>query len=180
MMNNVYGFDDFCLITESKMHGAFTDKDRRKFREKLQHNIVVFKYIKLDNTIRRARGTLIKRYLPPIKGTGVEKPDYQFVYYDIEKKGWRSFRDFKFIKVISETPDKSEEAREKTKLRDVKSHAEIEKEKKEMEEKEKSKKPEKSEKSEKSEKKKIDIHKETKKPEPKKPDKDKDKKEKEE
>ena len=174
MMNNVYGFDDFCLITESKLHGAFTDKDRRKFREKLQHNIVVFKYIKLDNTIRRARGTLIKRYLPPIKGTGVEKPEYQFVYYDIEKKGWRSFRDFKFIKVIKETPDKAEEAREKTKLRDVKSHAEIEKEKKEMEEKEKS------EKSEKLEKKKIDIHKETKKPEPKKTDKDKDKKEKEE
>lgn len=173
-MNNVYGFDDFCLITESKMHGAFTDKDRRKFREKLQHNIVVFKYIKLDNTIRRARGTLIKRYLPPIKGTGVEKPDYQFVYYDIEKKGWRSFRDFKFIKVISETPDKAEETREKTKLRDVKSHAEIEKEKKDMEEKEKSEKPEKSEK------KKIDMHKETKKPEPKKTDKDKDKKEKEE
>ena len=59
---------------------------------KMRRGIVTFSFKKADGTIREARGTLRRSLLPPTKGTGIKPSPLVFVYYDVEKCGWRSFR----------------------------------------------------------------------------------------
>ena len=99
------------ILNESKsvgkikkiLRGSLGSSDKAAMRKLLRHNIVIFKFIKRDGSLRRAKGTLHPSYLPPLRG-GSPKPEHQFVYYDIEKSHWRSFRTFKFIKVIDVKP----------------------------------------------------------------------------
>lgn len=98
-------FKQYCLNEASvkgikkKIHGVLKRKDRERMRRLLRHNIVTFKFKKKNGDLRRAVGTLIPSYLPPLKG-GSPKPEHQMVYYDMEKEHWRSFRSFSFIKII--------------------------------------------------------------------------------
>lgn len=59
---------------------------------KMRRGIVTFTYKKADGTIREARGTLRRSLLPPTKGTGIKPSPLVFVYYDVDKCGWRSFK----------------------------------------------------------------------------------------
>lgn len=59
----------------------------RMIREEVQ-----FKYMKADGTTRIARGTLKEDMLPPIKGVSRNTSESVQVYYDTEKKSWRSFK----------------------------------------------------------------------------------------
>ena len=100
---NIIDFKTF--VNEAKrLSGSLVMKDRKKMRRLLRENILTFKFQKRDGTIRRAIGTLFPDLLPPIKGTGGPKPEYQMVYYDLEKLEWRSFRSFKFIKIVKSVP----------------------------------------------------------------------------
>ena len=74
-------------------------------RELMRDGVAHFSYYKLGGSYRRAFGTRNKEILHRYKPTGMEAvPAYDehfkkvrfeagyFVYYDIEKRGWRQFR----------------------------------------------------------------------------------------
>lgn len=103
--------DDF-FLNEAKLskkdikktlRGTLGRTDRAMLRKLLRHNIVTFKFVKRDESIRKAKGTLYPSYLPALRG-GAPKPEHQFVYYDLDKHHWRSFRTFTFIKVLDIKP----------------------------------------------------------------------------
>lgn len=138
-MRNLFTYDSF--IVEKKtikhpFHGSLNREERNEFIEKLQKNIIVFRYKKRDGSIRKAEGTLHPKFLPPPKSDKeFVRPEYQIVYYDIEKKSWRSFRSFEFVEILSTRPalSKREDDEEKKKLK-AKAEEESKKVKKEKKE----------------------------------------------
>ena len=70
-----------------------------RFRQWLSEGLVSFTYLKKDNSIRDARGTLCDLLIPredmpkdQRQTTNDKRPNYAIVnYYDIDKKAWRSF-----------------------------------------------------------------------------------------
>lgn len=99
--------DFFSYINESsvkklkkELHGVLHREDRKRMRAELKDNIITFKFVKRNGEIRKAHGTLHPDFLPPPRG-GAPKPEKQMVYYDLDKKHWRSFRSYKFIKILN-------------------------------------------------------------------------------
>ena len=118
-MHNLITYDIF-LVEKKKtlhpFHGSLNREERNEFIEKLQKNIIIFRYKKRDGSIRKAEGTLHPKFLPPPKSDQeFVRPEYQIVYYDLDKKSWRSFRSFEFVEILSERPalSKREEDEEK-------------------------------------------------------------------
>ena len=136
LMRNLFTYDNFIVEkkkTHHPFHGSLNREERNEFIEKLQKNIVIFRYKKRDGSIRKAEGTLHPKYLPPAKSDKeFVRPEYQIVYYDLEKKSWRSFRSFEFVEILSTRPalSKREDDEEKKKLK-AKAEEESKKEKKE-------------------------------------------------
>lgn len=61
-------------------------------KRKMRRGVVTFTYKKVDGTVRTACGTLKADMLPQTLGTG-KKPSHEvLVYFDIDRKSWRSFR----------------------------------------------------------------------------------------
>ena len=120
-MNNLATYDNFIVEkkkTHHPFHGSLNREERNEFIEKLQKNIIVFRYKKRDGSIRKAEGTLHPKFLPPAKSDKeFVRPEYQIVYYDLEKKSWRSFRSFEFVEILSTRPalSKREDDEEKKK-----------------------------------------------------------------
>ena len=135
-MNNLTAYEIFIVEkkkTHHPFHGSLNREERNEFIEKLQKNIIVFRYKKRDGSIRKAEGTLHPKFLPPAKSDmEFVRPEYQIVYYDLEKKSWRSFRSFEFVEILSTRPalSKREDEEEKNKLK-VKAEEESKKVKKE-------------------------------------------------
>ena len=136
LMRNLFTYDSFVVekkTTKNPFHGSLNREERNEFIEKLQKNIIVFRYKKRDGSIRKAEGTLHPKFLPPPKSDKeFVRPEYQIVYYDLEKKSWRSFRSFEFVEILSTRPalSKREDDEEKKKLK-AKAEEESKKEKKE-------------------------------------------------
>ena len=136
LMHNLFTYDNFIVEkkkTHHPFHGSLNREERNEFIEKLQKNIIVFRYKKRDGSIRKAEGTLHPKFLPPAKSDKeFVRPEYQIVYYDLEKKSWRSFRSFEFVEILSTRPalSKREDDEEKKKLK-AKAEEESKKEKKE-------------------------------------------------
>ena len=107
-MRNLFTYDNFIVEKKKTLHpfhGSLNREERNEFIEKLQKNIIVFRYKKRDGSIRKAEGTLHPKYLPPPKSDKeFVRPEYQIVYFDIDKKDWRSFRSFEFIEILSTRP----------------------------------------------------------------------------
>ena len=122
-MRNLFTYDNFIVEKKKTLHpfhGSLNREERNEFIEKLQKNIIVFRYKKRDGSIRKAEGTLHPKFLPPPKSDKeFVRPEYQIVYYDIEKKSWRSFRSFEFVEILSTRPalSKREDDEEKKKLK---------------------------------------------------------------
>ena len=122
-MNNIITYDNF--IVEKKkshhpFHGSLNREERNEFIKKLQKNIIVFRYKKRNGSIRKAEGTLHPKFLPPPKSDKeFVRPEYQIVYYDLDKKSWRSFRSFEFVEILSTRPalSKREEDEETKKMK---------------------------------------------------------------
>lgn len=137
-MNNLTAYENFIVEkkkTHHPFHGSLNREERNEFIEKLQKNIIVFRYKKRDGSIRKAEGTLHPKFLPPAKSDKeFIRPEYQIVYYDLEKKSWRSFRSFEFVEILSTRPalSKREDEEEKKKLK-AKAEEESKKTKKEKE-----------------------------------------------
>lgn len=123
LMNNLVTYENFIVekkTTHHPFHGSLNREERNEFIEKLQKNIVVFRYKKRDGSIRKAEGTLHPKFLPPPKSDKeFVRPEYQIVYYDLDKKSWRSFRSFEFVEILSTRPalSKIEDDEEKKKLK---------------------------------------------------------------
>lgn len=123
LMNNLVTYENFIVekkTTHHPFHGSLNREERNEFIEKLQKNIVVFRYKKRDGSIRKAEGTLHPKFLPPPKSDKeFVRPEYQIVYYDLDKKSWRSFRSFEFVEILSIRPvlSKREDDEEKKKLK---------------------------------------------------------------
>ena len=123
LMRNLFTYDSFVVekkTTKHPFHGSLKREERNEFIEKLQKNIIVFRYKKRDGSIRKAEGTLHPKFLPPPKSDKeFVRPEYQIVYYDLEKKSWRSFRSFEFVEILSTRPalSKREDDEEKKKLK---------------------------------------------------------------
>ena len=140
LMRNLFTYDNFIVEkkkTHHPFHGSLNREERNEFIERLQKNIIVFRYKKRDGSIRKAEGTLHPKYLPPAKSDKeFVRPEYQIVYYDLEKKSWRSFRSFEFVEILSTRPalSKREDEEEKKKKLKAKAEAESKKIKKEKDE----------------------------------------------
>ena len=161
LMNNLVTYENFIVekkTTHHPFHGSLNREERNEFIEKLQKNIVVFRYKKRDGSIRKAEGTLHPKFLPPPKSDAeFVRPEYQIVYYDLDKKSWRSFRSFEFVEILSTRPalSKREDDEEKKKLK-AKEEEETKKVKKEDDVEKEVEKDEKDEKDEKVEEKEKD------------------------
>ena len=122
-MNNLLTYDIFLLEKKTKkehrpFHGSLTRAERNEFIKKLQKNIIVFRYKKKNDTIRKAEGTLHPKFLPPPKSDKeIVRPEYQMVYYDFDRKDWRSFRSFEFIEILSTRPALSKKEEEEWELK---------------------------------------------------------------
>ena len=127
-MNNLTAYENFIVEkkkTHHPFHGSLNREERNEFIEKLQKNIIVFRYKKRDGSIRKAEGTLHPKYLPPAKSDKeFVRPEYQIVYYDLEKKSWRSFRSFEFVEILSTRPALSKREDEEEKKMKAKAKAE--------------------------------------------------------
>ena len=141
LMNNLFTYENFIVEkkkTHHPFHGSLNREERNEFIEKLQKNIVVFRYKKRDGSIRKAEGTLHPKFLPPPKSDKeFVRPEYQIVYYDLDKKSWRSFRSFEFVEILSIRPalskreddeEKKLKAKEEEETKKVKKEDDVEKE----------------------------------------------------
>ena len=126
-MRNIFTYENF-IVEKKKTHhpfyGSLNREERNEFIEKLQKNIIVFRYKKRDGSIRKAEGTLHPKFLPPPKSDKeFVRPEYQIVYFDLDKKDWRSFRSFEFVEILSTRPalskrEDDEEKKIKAKAKD--------------------------------------------------------------
>ena len=134
-MHNLFTYDNFIVEkkkTHHPFHGSLNREERNEFIEKLQKNIIVFRYKKRNGSIRKAEGTLHPKFLPPAKSDKeFVRPEYQIVYYDLEKKSWRSFRSFEFVEILSTRPALSKREEDEEKKIKEKEKEEIKKKKKE-------------------------------------------------
>ena len=137
LMRNLIAYDNFIVEkkkTHHPFHGSLIREERNEFIEKLQKNIIVFRYKKRDGSIRKAEGTLHPKFLPPPKSDKeFVRPEYQIVYYDLEKKSWRSFRSFEFVEILSTRPALSRREEDEEKKKKAKEKEELKKDKKEKE-----------------------------------------------
>lgn len=85
----------------------------RRLLERMGEAIVTFEYEREDHTYGKARGTLRKDLMPPYKKKAKKKRKHDgfpltFCYYDVEKKGFRSFRASREIIIIVNNEDEEE------------------------------------------------------------------------
>ena len=122
-MNNLISYDNFLVEKKKKkshhpFHGSLTRAERNEFIKKLQKNIIIFRYKKKNESIRKAEGTLHPKFLPPPKSDKeIVRPEYQMVYYDFDRKDWRSFRSFEFIEILSTRPALTKKEEEEWELK---------------------------------------------------------------
>ena len=68
-------------------------------KQMLHEGIVNFEFIKKDGSVRSAKGTLLAEHLPPQKenATPHKQNENVVVYFDMEKKAFRSFVKESFV-----------------------------------------------------------------------------------
>ena len=75
--------------------------DLTEFSNMLHNGIVDFEFIKKDGSVRQAKGTLLAEHLPAPKADSDSTPRKQnenvMVYFDMEKKSFRSFVKESFV-----------------------------------------------------------------------------------
>lgn len=83
------------------MEKTFKTTDLNEFNNMLHEGIVEFEFIKKDGSVRNAKGTLVSEHLPAPKadsdGTTRKTNDNVLVYFDMEKKSFRSFVKSSFV-----------------------------------------------------------------------------------
>ena len=76
----------------------------QKLNSRMKKEVVKFSYKRKNGSVRKARGTLQKKKMPHVKpNPGAKKPDSVFVYWDVDKNNYRSFRRNNFLRTLSES-----------------------------------------------------------------------------
>ena len=87
-------FDEVRARLDEDLAGA----ESTRFRRALKNRIVSFEYTKKDGTHRQARGTLMKSELPAYRENRRARYNPRgFVYWDVDKGGFRSFLRANFL-----------------------------------------------------------------------------------
>ena len=83
------------------MGKTFKTTDLTEFDKMLREGVVDFEFIKKDGTVRSAKGTLLPEHLPAPKADSDSTPrktnENVMVYFDMEKKSFRSFVKVSFV-----------------------------------------------------------------------------------
>lgn len=105
------------VYLDSGLNESMSEAVEKKFLEALKAGKVKFEYKKVDGTTRKAEGTLKPELMDGAKATekkvedGKKKrfvPPTILIYWDLEAKGFRSFRKENFIKYEAVKEDKEE------------------------------------------------------------------------
>ena len=96
------------LGESKKLNEAMSSEEAEEFIRRLKAGEVMFKFNKVDGTLRRCNGTLKADLIPgrqPSDGVDGERkrrtiPDSIIVYYDLDKQAFRSFRKDNFAGYI--------------------------------------------------------------------------------
>ena len=79
----------------------FKTTSLEEFSKMLREGIVDFEFIKKDGSVRKAKGTLVADYLPTSTADSDcstrKKNENVMVYFDMEKKSFRSFVKESFV-----------------------------------------------------------------------------------
>ena len=124
MKKNTSSVMHMAHILDRSKPGQFTWSDIvrhawyfERFRQWLSEGLVTFTYLKKDNSIRDARGTLNELLIPIEDRPKCTKPlnvNYAIVnYYDIDRKAWRSFDIRLFVGYVTIYELKEKEAKRK-------------------------------------------------------------------
>lgn len=79
---------------------TFKTTNVEELKAMLHEGIVEFEFIKKDGSVRNAKGTLLAEYLPASADSNTparKKNDNVQVYYDLDKKSFRSFLKASFV-----------------------------------------------------------------------------------
>ncbi len=81
------------------MEKTFKTTDLTEFSNMLREGIVDFEFVKKDGSVRQAKGTLVEEHLPAPNSDAParKKNDNVMVYFDMEKKSFRSFVKSSFV-----------------------------------------------------------------------------------
>ena len=83
------------------MEKTFKTTNLTEFSNMLREGIVDFEFVKKDGSVRQAKGTLLAEHLPAPKSDSNSTPRKQnenvMVYFDMEKKAFRSFVKESFV-----------------------------------------------------------------------------------
>ena len=87
------------IIKKEKIMATFKTTNVEELKAMLHEGIVEFEFIKKDGSVRNAKGTLLAEYLPASNGNtpARKKNDNVQVYYDLDKKSFRSFLKASFV-----------------------------------------------------------------------------------
>ena len=111
--NNSRVFRMAHILHRSKPGFAWSDIVRHawyfeRFHTWLHEGLVCFTYLKMDNSIRDARGTLCELFIPledRPKGLKPIQPNFAVIkYYDIDRKAWREFDIRRFVGYVERYP----------------------------------------------------------------------------
>lgn len=79
----------------------FKTTDLTEFNKMLHEGVVDFEFVKKDGSVRQAKGTLLAEHLPAPKADSDSTPRKQnenvMVYFDMDKKSFRSFVKESFV-----------------------------------------------------------------------------------
>ena len=79
----------------------FKTTDLTEFNKMLHEGVVDFEFVKKDGSVRQAKGTLLAEHLPAPKAdsdsTSRKTSENVMVYFDMEKKAFRSFVKESFV-----------------------------------------------------------------------------------
>lgn len=62
-----------------------------KAKRLMMRGVATFYYLKMDGTVREARGTLAAGLVPPVGGARRDNDTLQ-VYYDLDRGAWRCYK----------------------------------------------------------------------------------------
>lgn len=83
------------------MEKTFKTTNLTEFSNMLREGIVDFEFVKKDGSVRQAKGTLVAEHIPAPKADSNSTPRKQnenvMVYFDMEKKAFRSFVKESFV-----------------------------------------------------------------------------------
>ena len=72
----------------------------QQLAERMDKEVVHFRYAKKNGEIREVHGTLIKDLCPKTEGTGRPTPEHLQLYYDVKEQSYKTFIKNNLIEIL--------------------------------------------------------------------------------